>query len=871
METTLPFKYSRANRTGDESTHGKCLMCPATGGNPGHIWRSAILGAILFFLGTAASSAVEIIMDNTGAGVTQTGAWTPSNGGNGDFYSTNYLHDGSAGKGSKSVRFTPSIPTAGSYEVFLWWAAYNNRATNVPVDVISAGGTSFLQINQKLTGGQWVSLGTYTFDAGTGGSVLISNTGTAAGTYVVADAVRFVSSETAMPSAAVPQNLGVNTGVTSLGLNAADFTKMQQAGIKYIRADLTWNGIETVKTIPPTYNWNSYKTLIANANSYGINIVWVVAYGNSLYGAAPIDTPAERQGYADFAAAAVAELNQPGMIWELWNEQNSDFWPGHDANQYMALIDATVPGMKAADPACTVISGGVIDLGWAQTLSWLDQCFQQGLLNKVDGLGVHLYGPSGQNRSPERVSKEIANLRGIMATYGVPADYPILNTEFGAQLNEYTGTAAEQETQKAQAYVRMYLLSLLNKLTFNSIYEWQWEGGNSPHALLNPNGTVRTSYTAVSVLTTQLAGYTFEKRVVLGSADDTYGLVFKNGANRKLVLWTGQGFAPAVPVSVSTVAASFATVDMLGNPGSVPVSGGKITLAPAGGPLYVSLGTATVQDTLPDLRYQAEDSEITGSTDAVSFFGEYFGSGGSALKLASNAVNDSLTYTLGVPQAGTYSVKVRFKSNTTRGQFQLAIDGVNHGTAFDEYAAAAGWVLVDLGTKVFSSAGNKVFKFTVSGKNAASSGHDFTLDYIELVPTTSPIQVHEAESLAQTSTDSTTLFAEFGAGNNNGLKLNSNAAGDSITFTVPVHQIGTYSLKVRVKKAATRGRCQLSIDGVNQGAVLEQYASVSSWEEVDLGTKTFSSTGNKTFKFTVTGKNPSGTGYDLAFDYIKLQ
>ncbi|MFA6288012.1 MAG: hypothetical protein WC661_11565 [Opitutaceae bacterium] len=50
--------------------------------------------------------------------------------------------------------------------------------------------TAVFRLNQKLDGSTWVSLGTCDFDAGTSGSVLISNTGTTE--YVVADAVKFV-------------------------------------------------------------------------------------------------------------------------------------------------------------------------------------------------------------------------------------------------------------------------------------------------------------------------------------------------------------------------------------------------------------------------------------------------------------------------------------------------------------------------------------------------------------------------------------------------------------------------------------------------------------------------------------------------------
>jgi hyaluronate lyase len=87
------------------------------------------------------------------------------------------------------VTYTPRIQ-AGSYEVFLRWPAAASHSASVPVDIAHAGGITPVAVNQQANGGQWVSLGVYTFNAGTAGYVRISNAGTT-GT-VCADAVKFV-------------------------------------------------------------------------------------------------------------------------------------------------------------------------------------------------------------------------------------------------------------------------------------------------------------------------------------------------------------------------------------------------------------------------------------------------------------------------------------------------------------------------------------------------------------------------------------------------------------------------------------------------------------------------------------------------------
>ncbi len=136
----------------------------------------------------------SVIVDNADAsGFETTGAWTASTGGTpGGYFGSNYLHDGDVRNGTCSARFTPELPAAATYQVTLRWSAYNNRATNVPVEIRHSGGTDTKTVNQQSNGGQWNLLGTYAFNAGTSptlGSVTIRNTGTNG--YIIADAVSF--------------------------------------------------------------------------------------------------------------------------------------------------------------------------------------------------------------------------------------------------------------------------------------------------------------------------------------------------------------------------------------------------------------------------------------------------------------------------------------------------------------------------------------------------------------------------------------------------------------------------------------------------------------------------------------------------------
>lgn len=127
------------------------------------------------------------------------------------------------------------------------------------------------------------------------------------------------------------------------------------------------------------------------------------------------------------------------------------------------------------------------------------------------------------------------------------------------------------------------------------------------------------------------------------------------------------------------------------------------------------------------------------SGDKHLLFGEGNGpdpnlSGGYGVMLEADAVHDYVTYTVKVPEARSYKVKVGVKKGAGRGQFQLSVNGVNHGAVQDLYAATFDYAELHVADITFGSAGNHSFKFHVAGKNGSSSGYFLGLDYIKLVP-----------------------------------------------------------------------------------------------------------------------------------------
>jgi len=142
------------------------------------------------------ASHIVIVIDNTDPAVSVIGsAWdtAPSTDGNGS-YGPDFLWHEPDQVNVSTVRYTPTIETAGSYRVDIYWSADPNRTADQPVIVHDNSGDTTYHVNLKQHGHQWFTLGTHTFDAGTSGYIDFT-TDTAEG-YCNADAVRLVSTFT---------------------------------------------------------------------------------------------------------------------------------------------------------------------------------------------------------------------------------------------------------------------------------------------------------------------------------------------------------------------------------------------------------------------------------------------------------------------------------------------------------------------------------------------------------------------------------------------------------------------------------------------------------------------------------------------------
>ena len=302
--------------------------------------------------GTAGTTG--IVVDNADTNATFSGVWSNSTSVAG-YWGANYAHDGNETKGAKTATFTPNLPGAGDYGVFLRWTTNPNRATNAPIDVIHPAGTNTIFVDQTLSNGTWVLLLTTNFNAGTNGSLRVRTTGTSG--FVVADAARWLS--TTDTNAPLVQLITTDPTASETGKPAKLLFSRPLAAtnvaltVQYQLGGTASNGVDFA-TLPGNVVFPagvSATSVVVSAISdtlpegdriLTVNLAAGVGYSAGAFSNATVqilDTPFDGWRFANFSAA---ELAQPGV-------SGPDADPDHDgAGNHQEFLAGTDPRSAAS-------------------------------------------------------------------------------------------------------------------------------------------------------------------------------------------------------------------------------------------------------------------------------------------------------------------------------------------------------------------------------------------------------------------------------------------------------------------------------------------------------------------------------------------
>jgi len=138
------------------------------------------------WLATPKSGGGSVIVDNNNAGFSASASWSTGTSAT-DKYGTNYRYRNTQAI-SDPATFTGSV-TSGSHPVSVWYPQGPNRSSTAGHIISTSAGSSTVNVNQQINGGQWLNLGSFSMNAGAN-TVKVS-CWTTTGFVVMADAVKW--------------------------------------------------------------------------------------------------------------------------------------------------------------------------------------------------------------------------------------------------------------------------------------------------------------------------------------------------------------------------------------------------------------------------------------------------------------------------------------------------------------------------------------------------------------------------------------------------------------------------------------------------------------------------------------------------------
>ncbi len=181
------------------------------------LWNA---GATIVPLRPIGAQPNEVVLDNDDPGVRFEGAWSDSVssvffGSPGD---VPYRFAFTAPSETARAVYRPLLPEPGVYPVYTWVLGDANRVDQL-YRVEHSGGTTEVRVDHRRVGGGLVYLGSYHFNAGSDGAVIISNRSETPG-VVIADAIRF----------------GNGMGDIDRGAGPSGFPRADEASLYWIEA-----------------------------------------------------------------------------------------------------------------------------------------------------------------------------------------------------------------------------------------------------------------------------------------------------------------------------------------------------------------------------------------------------------------------------------------------------------------------------------------------------------------------------------------------------------------------------------------------------------------------------------------------------------
>jgi|GEM_PF-3778054 len=347
-----------------------------------------------------------------------------------------------------------------------------------------------------------------------------------------------------------------------------------------------------------SYDWSLADQTLGLCAERDLKVLFILDYGNPLFGGNPTSDEG-REAFTAFAAAAAERYRGTGTRFEVWNEPHN-FGPLSPA-EFARLVRETSAAIHAVDPSAIVVSGGLgkflYDYGAEMVAAGLGD---------VDAIGIHSYwmstwGTADRNDAPEEIFTHLANWRDMYGS--VVPDVSDHMTEMGPRL---VGDAGNDQHTYANLVVRTILTHWMAGFDFVNLYDAT--DGEFGLFRKDDGGDLRRAVTAIETLSglaasRRLAGI---RTPAPGQPCHMANLVSDDaGVPAVQAVWLAT--AEESP-TVLRIAEGGTVVDLYGRPVELN-SQGELTITPSGGVHYVTLPVGEQPSSDPVVSLHPLDSE----------------------------------------------------------------------------------------------------------------------------------------------------------------------------------------------------------------------------------------------------------------------
>lgn len=213
----------------------------------------------------------------------------------------------------------------------------------------------------------------------------------------------------------------------------------KSAGLSWVKTNLSWSEVEKTRGV---YDWSNFDRLLDMLDQRGMRALFILAYGNDLYGGSPPVSAEASAAYAAYAKAAAKHFAGRRVHFEVWNEPDNIFWIPTDPVAYARVAKLAIDAVHLGDPTAQVTTGG---LAWFD-FDFLAATLEAGAGAHADAIGVHPYRGV---EPPESLANDVPRARALIARIG-PKNPPLWDTEWGYSAIQF-GPGDSPDARKRQA------------------------------------------------------------------------------------------------------------------------------------------------------------------------------------------------------------------------------------------------------------------------------------------------------------------------------------------------------------------------------------------------------------------------------------